>query len=66
MFGQKKTMQSVIASFTADAEAIASIHREVAEKKRQEIEEAQEAMDAANAEVGMAEAFIENIKALVK
>lgn len=66
MFSKKKDMNGVIASFTAEAKAIAAAQQQIAANKQVEILEAQKALDAAVAEIKVADAFIANVEALAK
>ena len=66
MFSKKKDMNGVIASFTAEAKAIAAAQQEIAATKQLEILEAQKALDAAVAEIKVADAFIANVEAMAK
>ncbi|MGL4352771.1 MAG: hypothetical protein ACRCTP_02300 [Aeromonas popoffii] len=64
MFGKSKDMKGVIASFTSEAKAIAAAQQDLANKKRSEIAAAQVELDAAVAEIKVADAFIANVEAL--
>lgn len=66
MFSKKKDMKSVIAGFTSEAKAIAATQQEVAIAKRAEIAAAQADLDAAIAEIKIADAFIANVEAMAQ
>lgn len=64
MFGKNKTMKGVVASYTADAKAVAAANQKIAAEKRAEIAAAQVELDAAVAEIQCADAFIAGIAAM--
>lgn len=66
MFSKKKDMNGVIASFTAEAKAIAAAQATLVAKKREEIAAAQVELDAAVTEIKIADAFIANVEAMAK